>query len=387
MSMPGRPVAVVGIGYSGVYRDAGSPDTAVLSLQACRAALTDAGLRAAEVDGVFEYQYAGESPTSLWMQHALGARDLGGYCDIMGTGASGLSGALVATAAVASGTCDTALAFRSMDKQTANTGSSSQALSIAYGSPFHEELSAPYGLFGVIPTVGMRMSRRAKLLGGAAEDYGLVALNARRWAALNPRAAQKTPLTMDDYLAAKVLCDPVRILDCDLPVSGSCAVILTTLERARDLRQPPVVIHAHAMGTGDGDWLYSSHFLEGGLKSCAERLWARSELKAKDMDLAQLYDGFTYVTLSWIEALGFCGPGEAGAWMDGGRKVGPGGRLPMNTTGGQLAEGRLHGLSFLAEAVLQLRGGAGDRQVPGAAHAVVGASFGPQVGGMVLARA
>ena len=387
MSMPGRPVAIVGIGYSGVYRGP-SPAIETLTLDACRAAVSDAGLKAADVDAIFEYQYAGDSPTSLWVQHALGVGDMAAYGDIMGTGPSGLSAALSAVMAVASGACETALAFRSIAQGAANNGSAAAAPAYTPGaSLFHDDLTAPYGCFGIIPTIGMRMIRRAALFGGAPEDYGHIALNARRWAAMNPRAAQKTPLTMQDYVAAKMLCDPLRLLDCDLPVSGTCAVVATTAERARDLKHPAVLVDAHAMASGDGDWTFSSKFLEGGLARCAERLWARSAFGPGDMHLAGLYDGFTYVTLSWIEALGFCAPGGAGPWLDEGRTIGPGGRLPVNTSGGQLAEGRLHGLSFLAEAVLQLRGAAGARQVHAARNAVLGISFGPQVGGMVLTRA
>lgn len=386
MSMHGRDVAIVGIGYSGVFRGP-SPSIEALTLEACRAALADAGLKAAEIDAIFEYQYAGDSPTTLWVQRALGAGDMAAYGDIMGTGPSGLATALNAVMAVAAGACETALAFRAIEQNAANNGAAKAGPAYTPGaSLFQDELTMPYGCFSIMPTVGMRMARRAALFGGSPEDYGLVALNARRWAAMNPRAAQKAPLTMDDYLSAKVLCDPLRLLDCDLPVSGACAVIVTTAERARDLVHPAVLVDAHAMGTGDGEWVFSSRFLEGGQARCAERLWARSDLQPKDMHLAGLYDGFTYVTLTWLEALGFCGPGEAGAWLDGGRTIGPGGRLPVNTAGGQLAEGRLHGLSFLAEAALQLRGGAGERQVEDARNAVVGVSFGPQVGGMILRR-
>jgi acetyl-CoA acetyltransferase len=386
VSARGRPVAIAGIGYSGVYRGP-SPSVEALTTDACRAAIGDAGLSPSDIDGIFEYQIGHESPKCHYVQRALRTGDLAAYADIMGTGASGLAAALAAVDAVASGACETALAFRGMEQQAGNTGSAVGDAAIQVGgTPMHDELVAPFGMFGIIPAMALRMARRKFEYGGRPEDYGHIALNARRWAALNPRAVQRQALTMEEYLGAKMLCDPLRLLDCDYPVSGACAVIITTAERARDLPHRVVGVAAHAQATGDGDWIFGEDFLYGGAPRCAERLWARSGLGPADIELAQLYDGFTYMTLTWLEALGFCKFGEAGGWLDEGRMIGPGGRLPLNTTGGQLAEGRLHGLSFLAEAVLQLRGEAAARQAGNPRSAVVAVSSGPQCGGMILLR-
>jgi acetyl-CoA acetyltransferase len=147
-----------------------------------------------------------------------------------------------------------------------------------------------------------------------------------------------------------------------------------------------VVIDAHASATGDGDWLFGPLFMTGGLPRCAERLWARASIGIGEIDVLGLYDGFTLQTLDWIEALGFCKPGEAGDWLDGGRTINPGGRFPLNTSGGQLAQGRLHGMSYMTEAVSQLRGHAGKRQVPNAKTAVIGVSYGPSVSALILRR-
>lgn len=382
----GRRVAIVGIGYSDIFRGQGAP-IETLTVDACQASIRDAGITASDIDGIFEYQFGDDSPPALWLQRVLGTGNLSSYGDIMGTGPSGFTAALSAVTAVASGACETALAYRSIQQMMAKSGSFADTEVNPPGStPFHEELTRPYGMFGVIPSIALRMQRRQEVLGGRPEDYGMIAINARRWAVLNDRAVQRTPLTMDQYLEAKLLCDPLRLLDCDYPVSGCCALIVTTEERARDLPHSTILVDAHSMGTGDGDWLFGPKFMEGGLPDCAQRMWSRSSVSVDDIDIAGLYDGFTYITLSWIEALGFCGPGEAGAWLEGGKTIGPGGKMPLNTTGGQLAEGRLHGLSFLAEIVLQLRGEAGARQVPGARAGVVGISHGPQVGSMVLLR-
>ena len=132
------------------------------------------------------------------------------------------------------------------------------------------------------------------------------------------------------------------------------------------------------------DWLFSDSLLYGGAIPCAERLWEKSSFRAEDIDVAEVYDGFTAVTIHWIEALGFCGIGEFGEWIGDGNRIGPGGDLPMNTAGGQLAEGRLHGVSFLNEAVVQLRGQGGARQVPDARVALVASGLYQQCGAMVL---
>jgi acetyl-CoA acetyltransferase len=192
---------------------------------------------------------------------------------------------------------------------------------------------------------------------------------------------------MDDYLDARPVADPLLLLDCDYPVNGACAAIITTRERAADLRQAPVTIDSLAYGTGmQPDWVHGEDFLFGGTRQCAERLWSRASLGPADVDVAELYDGFTHITISWIEALGLCGVGEFHDWVDDGQRIGPGGDLPVNTHGGQLAEGRLHGLAFLTEAVAQLRGQCATRQVPDARVAVVANAHGPQCGAMVLVR-
>jgi acetyl-CoA acetyltransferase len=190
---------------------------------------------------------------------------------------------------------------------------------------------------------------------------------------------------MDDYLASRYIVDPLRLLDCDYPVNGSVATVITTAERARDLRQKPVIVDSMSFGTGGQvDWVFGSDYLYGGTTTCSKRLWERSSVSVADVDVAQIYDGFTNVMVQWIEALGFCGIGEFGDWIGDGSRIGPGGDTPMNTAGGQLAEGRLHGISFLNEAIVQLRGHGGVRQVPDAEVALVASGLYPQCGAMVL---
>jgi len=358
-----------------------------LALDACRNAVEDSGLRPGDIDAVFEYQFGWDSPDCQYIQQALGIPDMAAYADLGAMGPSGLAGALAAAMAIGSAGCETALVFRAISEAAGNTGSARTGGGGAAATAMIEsfQFTMPYGYFPIIPAIGMMMRRRIDELGGSIEDYGHIAINARRWAAMNDAAVLRAPITMDDYMASRVLADPLHLFDCDYPVSGATAVVMTTAERARDLAKRAVLVDAFAMATGPTpDWLQAEDFLFGATRRCADRLWSRSSLAAKDVDIAELYDGFTHITLSWLEALGFCGIGEAGAFIDGGKTIGPGGALPLNTHGGQLAAGRLHGLGMLAEAVHQLRGECGERQVPGAKVALVSNGHGPQCGAMVL---
>lgn len=382
MNRAGREVAVVGVGYAPVARR-GTPDIRELTLDACEDALDDAGLRAEDLDGIFQYSFGIDSPISVGTQRLLGVPNLTAFNDIMGTGPSGLASAMDAAMAIASGVCETALVYRTITQVAGHTGALRESPTEAPGPM---QFSSPYGFGGgIILAMAMKKRRRLAELGGAMEDYGHIALNAREWAALNPRAVFRDPITMDDYFGSRMVADPLLLFDCDYPVNASCAAILTTAERARDLAQPLVLVDAMAYGTGSSpDWMYADDFVFGGTISCGEALWARSSFSASDVDVAELYDGFTHITISWVEALGLCGIGEFHDWVDDGRTIGPGGSLPLNTYGGQLAAGRMHGLAFLNEAVLQLRGNEGERQVPDADVAVVANAHGPQCGAMVL---
>ena len=380
------PTAISGVGYAPTALR-GGPGKERLTVDACRAALEDAGLRPEDVDGLFEYRFGPDSPDTLTTARLLGIPDLGAYQDLENVGPSGLAAPMAAAMAVASGACEVALAYRCMSAEAGYHGGTSHGPTEISG---WEQFTAPYGNSAdksILVTMAMRKRRRMAEYGTTLEQYGYLPVNARRWGAMNERALFREPLTIEEYLASRPVVDPLLLLDCDRPVNGACAVVITTPERARDLRTSPVLIDGLAFGTGrDPDWMFEEDQVFGATRDCAKRLWSRSELRPADIDCAQLYDGFTHITLSWIEALGFCGLGEYGDWVAGGKTIGPGGSLPLNTGGGHLSEGRLHGLTLLIEAVLQLRGDAGPRQVPNARASVVANSYGPQVGAMTLVR-
>lgn len=382
MTCLARDVAVAGIGYSALSRE-GTPNPRRLTYDAACAALADAGLVGASVDGIFEYKFGPESPGAQDVARLIGARNLNAFADIMPTNPSGLAGPLAGVMAVASGVCDTVLSFRCLTREAGYTGGVRVGPDRIGGQ---DQYLTPYGyLGGIIMNMALVKRRWMAEYGRTEEDFGRIAVNARRWSALNPRAVLREPVSMDDYLGSRMIADPLRLLDCDYPINGAVATVITTLERARDLRSQPVVVDSMSYGTGSRvDWIFGDDYLYGGTVPCAQRLWARSSFSPDDVDVAQIYDGFTTVTLHWIEALGFCGKGEFGDWVGDGTRLAPGGDFPLNTAGGQLAEGRLHGISFLNEAVLQLRGDCGDRQVPNAKVAVVASGLYPQCGAMVL---
>ena len=219
------------------------------------------------------------------------------------------------------------------------------------------------------------------------ETLGWIALNQRANAALNPTAIYRDPMTMDDYLAARPITTPFGLYDCDVPCDGAVAVIVSAVDVARDMAKPPV--HVEAVGTQileRTDWDQSTLTHEPQVLGQAAHLWTRTSLRPNDVDVAELYDGFTFNCLSWIEALDFCGIGEAKDFLDGGAAIARDGVLPLNTHGGQLSHGRTHGMGLIHEAVSQLRGEAGERQIPSAKVAVV-SSGGLTPSGVLLLRA
>lgn len=380
--MLAREVAIAGVGYSELTRT-GEPNPNALALAAAKNALSNAGVARTDIDGIFEYKFGPESPGAQDMARLLGVPDLAAFADIFPSGPSGLAGALAGVMAVASGACETVLVFRCLTRAAGHQGGVATGPETVSG---RDQFLTPYGyLGGILVLLGLKKQRWMAEYRRPEEDFGRIAINARRWSALNPRAVMRDEVTMDDYLSSRMVADPLRVLDCDYPVNGAVATIFTTAERAADLRHRPVVVDAMAYATGRGaDWVFNSDFLYGGTVDCANRLWQRSSVTVADVDVAQLYDGFTPVTVGWIEALGACGRGEFGDWVGDGSRLGPGGDFPLNTAGGQLAEGRLHGIGFLNESVLQLRGQCADRQVRDAQVAVVTSGVYPQCGAMVL---
>jgi acetyl-CoA acetyltransferase len=222
--------------------------------------------------------------------------------------------------------------------------------------------------------------------GATRETLGWIALNQRANAALNPTAVYRDAMSMDDYLQARTITTPFGLYDCDVPVDASIAVVVSAAECVGELAKPPVRVEA--VGTQileRMEWDQSTSTHEPQVLGPAAHLWTRTDMRPDDVDVALLYDGFTFNCLSWLEALGFCGIGEAKDFLDSGKNIALDGRLPVNPHGGQLSHGRTHGMGLLHEAVTQLRGEAGVRQVADARVAAV-SSGGLTPSGVLLLR-
>ncbi len=384
--MPETPrVAAVGVGYSTTGRKTGLTSRQ-LAIQACRAAMADAGVEGADVDGIAVlWNPAGPAPPGLDEVGALDLAQMMGYVPVNwhvdGVGPAYIGPALQAIAAIRAGFCHTCVTVRVINQRL--SGAELQAGADATPATGEEQFRRPFGqLLPLQAIAAMPMQRHMAVYGTTEEQFAQHAVTQRYHASLNDDAIFRDPLTVDAFLAMPYLSTPLRILDCDLPVDSGSAVIYTTEERARDLRQKPVFVEsAAAAGTG-----YMAFEIEDMVKSApfhtGKHLWERTDLTPADVDCAQLYDGFSIITFQWLEGLGFCGPGESGPFVEAGNTR-LGGSLPLNTDGGACNVGRRHGTNFCIESVRQLRGQCGPRQVPDANVAVWANAVGP-FGGAVL---
>jgi acetyl-CoA acetyltransferase len=231
----------------------------------------------------------------------------------------------------------------------------------------------------------MMAQRHFHEYGTTREHLAQIALNARKNAALNPKAIYTATMTLDDYLDARMISSPLCLFDCDVPCDGSTAVVVSRVDTAPDLRKSP--LHVEAVGTalrGRPSWDQFDDLTTMAARDAGASLWEHTDLTPADVDVAELYDGFSFLALTWLESLGFCGKGEGGPFIEGGRRIARDGELPLNTHGGQLSAGRLHGYGFLHEAVVQLRGLGGERQVPNNPEVAVAAAGGGPLAGCLL---
>lgn len=386
-----KQTAISGIGLSEVARPSAKSGLE-LTVDACLAAIDAAGLSVEDIDGISTYPGAvwdisGFSPTGIpELRLALGLKP--SWFSASKELAGQLGCVFSAIAAVSAGFANHVLVFRTICEASARkaaAGATAHGVGSARVVGVHE-WTAPYGALTGAPFFALHAQRHFHDYGTTAEHLGHIALNARANAMRNPAAIYRTPLTMDDYLASRMIASPLRMLDCDVPIDGSVAVIVSRLNAARDLRLPPIRIEAIGSAQHARDsWFRSEDLTQTGAVDAARMMWNRTDLTPADVDVAQLYDGFSILTLLWLEALGFCGRGEGGAFLDEGRRIALDGDLPVNTGGGQLSAGRLHGLGHLHEACVQLWGQGGDRQVASAPQvAVATAGYGGGFNGSML---
>ena len=247
------------------------------------------------------------------------------------------------------------------------------------------EWTLPFGAASAACWIAMFAQRHFHEYGTTREQLAQIALNARRNAGLNPAAVYRDPMTLDDYFAARMITTPFCLFDCDVPVDGSTAFIVSSVEAAKDLRKTPLRVEAVGSALrGRPSWDQFDDLTTMAARDAGAMLWERTDLRPADVDVAELYDGFSFITLAWLEALGFCEKGEGGSFIEGGERIALEGELPVNTHGGQLSAGRLHGFGFLHEACVQLWGEGGERQVPGVPEVAVAAAGGGPLGGCML---
>lgn len=377
---------ISGIGRSAIGRRL-MRDPLSLTVDASLEAVADAGLTLADIDGLSTYPgMAGMGMseggvTALEEALRLHPTWINGGGDLPGPGGS----LIAAMLAVAGGLCRHVLCFRTVWESTfAVMGFGGRGGGRVSGS---RQWQVPFGALSAANWIGMNANQYFHRFGATRELLGWIAINGRTNAGRNPVAIYREPMTMDDYMSARPITSPFGLYDCDVPCDAAIAVVVSDASIAPDLPKPAV--HVEAVGTQILErisWDQGTITHEPQVLGQAAHLWTRTSLRPEDVDVALVYDGFTFNAVSWLEALGFCGLGEAQDWLDEGRRIALGGELPVNPHGGQLSEGRTHGFGFIYEAVTQLRHEADDRQVPGARTAVVTSGGGTPSGVLLLRR-
>ncbi|MFT5203841.1 MAG: acetyl-CoA acetyltransferase [Candidatus Aldehydirespiratoraceae bacterium] len=385
-------VVLSGIGKSAVGRRV-DRDPLALVRDAVDAALADAGLTLADIDGLSTAPGPLAGPP---MGYSVGGIET--LTELLGLQPTwftaspetmGHAGPIIdAALAVSGGLCRHVLSIRAQWEGSHRKLMAEGAIPPPGGGgrqTGRSQWHSPFGAMSPANWIAMQATNHMETFGTTREQLGALALNARANAARNPDAIYRDPLTMDDYLSARLVSTPFGLYDCDVPCDGVVAVIVSHVDTVPDLRQPPVRLEA--VGTAMSErfsWDQGTMVHEPMVAGPAAHVWTRTDLKPADVDVAQLYDGFTFNCLSWLEALGFCEIGEGGPFVEGGQRISLDGELPLNTSGGQLSEGRLNGFGLIHEAIVQLRDAGGDHQVPGHPEVSLVSTGGGHPGGVLL---
>ncbi len=367
-----RRAIISGIGQSAIGRRLGRGDLD-LTVEACLAAIADAGLARDDIDGLATYPGMGTGtagfagPTSPEVQDAMRLRLE--WHDGGGEGPGQMRALIAACLAVAAGLARHVLVYRTVSESTAQGSGGRQGIGGSGGGGVPRfsgflQWTLPFGAVSAVNWIALVAQRRMCEFGLTREQLAQIALNGRANAGLNPLAVYRDPMSMDDYLAARMISTPLCLFDCDAPSDGSTAFVVSHREFAPDAPKP--ACHVNAVGTalrGRASWDQFDDPTSMAARDAAASMWERTDLTPADVDVAELYDGFSILAMVWLEALGFCGRGESGPFVEGGERISRTGVLPLNTAGGQLSGGRLHGFGLIHEACVQLRGEGGERQV------------------------
>jgi acetyl-CoA acetyltransferase len=367
--------AIAGIGTTDFTRNSGRSDL-TLAVQASLAAIEDAGLGPGDIDGIVRCDLDLVRHNDL--AHALGVRDLSYMGDVSVGGVAPCAMVGQAAAAVIAGLAKNVLVFRSLNGRSGRRyGRSSATQSKVGGNNTYDEFFAPYGLLTSGQIFALIAQRHMAEFGTLETDLAQIALTCRARANANPGAQMHDrKLTMDDYLNARVIASPLRLFDFCLETDGACAVVVTSAQRAKDSPNPPALIRAVSQGAMRDPQpgvqfpvLMRDTITTLPAKATADRLYSRAGLGPSDIDVAQFYDCFSITVLLQLEDFGFCAKGEGGPFVSSG-EIDMGGTIPLNTSGGHLSDGYVHGMSHVVEAVRQIRG-TSTSQVPGAQTCLV----------------
>lgn len=380
---------VSGIGMSKIARRQ-LVDPLSLTVEACLKAIEDAGLTPDDIDGYatypgggLEYGMGEGGVTALEAALRIKPTWFNGGGETFGPGGSVIGAAM----AVSSGLVKHVLCFRTLWQSSNETLMREGRIKPGGGQSAHDSAwGMPAGAASASHVLGQHANRYFARYGASRETLGWIAINQRTMAGRNPDAIYRDPITMDDYLSARMITTPFGLLDNDVPCDGAIAVVVSTKDYAKDAPKKPVYFEAFGTQLIERvEWMQSTSWHEPQVIGPAAHMWSRTDLTPADVDVALLYDGFSFNCLSWIEGLGFCEIGEAKDFLDGGKNIALDGLLPLNPHGGQLSAGRTHGMGLFHEAVVQMRGEGGERQVRDARIAVV-SSGGLTPSGAILLR-
>lgn len=385
--MAKKEAYITGIGMSEVgVRLTRSPMG--LTLDAVREALDDAGLTLEQIDGVATYPgrlsaFLGFSP--IGTDEVIETLGLKTTWHMGGGELTAQLGAIAEAAmAVQTGQARHVLCFRTVYEAAALSRPEEFAPLNRKTVDGSGQWTVPFYAYSAANWTAQYATRHMKRYGLTREQLAQVALNDHANAARNPRAIVKKPLTMDEYMSARMISTPFCLYDCDRYTDASTVIIVSAEEVLDEVRKPPVRLAASAGSVDRYSWDQAEW---AAAYKTGKDLWTRTDYRPEDVDTVQFYDGFSFQPITWLEGLGFCEVGEGGRFIEGGTRIALDGELPMNTGGGQLGWGRLHGFGYAYEAVLQLRGEGGERQIPGDPRVAVATSGGgPLASALLLAR-
>jgi acetyl-CoA acetyltransferase len=380
-----RQTAIVGIGATEFSKDSGRSELQ-LAGEAVLTAIADAGLKPADVDGLTTFTM--ETNSEIEVARTAGLGDLTFFSKIGYGGGAACATVQQASIAIATGVADTVVCYRAFNERSGHRfGSGAHR-----GEPTADGIAmgwvSAFGLMTPASWVAMFAQRYMHEYGATSADFGLVSVADRKHAATNPKAwFYEQPITLEDHQNSRWIVEPLHLLDCCQETDGGQALVVTTVERARDMGQPFAVVSGAAQGSARGQQSMVSYYRDdiAGLPEMglvAKQLWQQSELGPEDIQTAVIYDHFTPFVLQQLEEFGFCKRGEAKDFIANGA-IELGGRLPINTHGGQLGEAYLHGMNGIAEGVRQIRG-TSVNQVPDVENVLVTAGTGVPTSGLVL---